>query len=201
MTINWPAKIFNFLPGNDSDIAWEKFASTIGATFIARDPWRQNSSKICLHNKNVITLDTFFINNGEVSNSVTRARSNFLSDERFRFEIYRRSAMNIFYETPWSFLDKSLDESLSNERFIVKTNDIVRASALLDVVMKCNQQWSNRWWTLLEIGAKLKIDCRDDNNHELLFTAPYVFKNPEHLAAIFDLMKVSLSTLQEIDTS
>ena len=130
-----------------------------------------------------------------------RASAVYTSGNRFRLVIQRSSPFSVFYQAPWPFLIGGLNDSLSNDRFVVRTNDVKQAHSLLEVATHCEKKWSDEKWVLFELGAKLEINCRDQSNHELLFTAPYVSKKPEHLAAVFDLMKGSLSTLQEIDTS
>lgn len=89
---NWLSKFAKDLVGSDTDQVWKDFASVIGADFVPRDLWRNNSNKIlCQSSSGVIALDTTLEGRGEMNLTVTRARAAYLSQECFDFAIYRKT--------------------------------------------------------------------------------------------------------------
>lgn len=194
---------FNWLTGRDQAIAWKKFAASIGGEFVAGPPMSNNSSRVFWKTSGSdVVLEAFSEAAGEGSAQVTRVRCVFTSSNPFRLKMYRRGLWNILHRAPFGFFDR-LDNSLSNERFVVRTNDTIRAAPILDNAIRCEKKYLDRLWTLFEIGTALEISPQkaseriNGSAHELIFKSYHQrFVRTRDLQALFELVNSTLETLQ-----
>ncbi|HEX4962267.1 MAG TPA: DUF3137 domain-containing protein [Thermoanaerobaculia bacterium] len=177
---------------------WKQLCTEIGADFIDGGFWK--GDKVQAHVKGwAITLDVYTVSTGHSHVTYTRMRAPFVSPDKFRFRIYRKSV--------FSGLGKMLGmqdievgySSQFDDDFIVQGNDETKVKALF-----ANAEIRR----LIAEQPQIRLELKDDEGYfchrfpdgvdELHFQVVGVIRDVERLKKLFDLFAEVLEEMHRL---
>jgi hypothetical protein len=177
--------------------AWQKFSAEIDAKYINNGFWKGDRVELDFNNWTIV-LDTYIINTNNVVVTYTRIRAPFVNTTDFTFRIYRKG---IFSDIAKFFgaQDIEIGDSAFDDSFIIKSNDVQTAKALLK-----NEKIKDQFLKQPQIDLQIKDDDGfwgvkfPEGADELYFSVAREVKDTERLKNLFDLFGETLIALTEM---
>ncbi|MFY9824406.1 MAG: DUF3137 domain-containing protein [Thermoanaerobaculia bacterium] len=184
--------------GPSREEVWKQLCGEIGADFVDGGFWK--GDKVQAHVKGwTVTLDVYSVSSGHNHMTFTRMRAPFVSQDKLRFRIYRKSI--------FSGLGKMLGmqdievgySSQFDDDFIVQGNDETKVKALF-----ANPEIRR----LIQEQPQIRLELKDDEGFycsrfpdgvdELYFQVTGVIRDVERLKKLFDLFAEVLEEMHRL---
>ena len=182
--------------GPSRDTIWQQFASAIGGNFSEGGFWK-GSRVDAIHNKWIVTLDTYTVSNGKSSTTYTRMRAPYMNPDGFSFKIYRKGIFSDLGKM-LGMQDVTVAYPQFDEDFIIKGNDEVKLRRLF-----ANEKIRG----LIEQQPEIQFSVQDNEPSfwsnrdfpvgvdELHFHVIGLIKDVERLKLLYDLFSETLDEL------
>jgi hypothetical protein len=180
---------------------WRQLCAEIGADFVDGGFWK--GDKVQAHVKNwTLTLDTYTVSSGHSHVTYTRMRAPFVSQDGFRFRIYRKGIFSGLGKM-LGMQDIEVGHSVSfDDDFIIQGNDEHKVRVLFA---------SAEIRRLIQEQPKLRLEIKDDEGlfrphfpegvDELAFLTLGVIKDVDRLKKMFDLFAEVLEELNRMGSA
>lgn len=173
---------------------WEEFAKKSDGIFIEGNSWVSDKTEF-EHNNFKIIFDNFTIWSGKYSTETTRIIVPFISNDNFRFEIYRTGFVRAI-EKLFGAQDVTIGRRDFDKEFIIKTNNEFKVKSFLQN-QKIRDLITSQKEVNIEISDQKGIweEKLPEKNLELSFYANDEIKDIERLKLLLHLFKEMTDTL------
>jgi hypothetical protein len=174
---------------------WSQLSQEIGADY-QPEGFFKKGKVLLTHRQWQITLDTYVVSTGEISQTLTRMRAPYVNPDGFRFTIYRRSIFSRLGKL-FGMQDIEIGDPCFDEGFIVQSNSVEAVGRLLanTQIRKLIQNQPNIHLMVKDDDEGLFVQSFPDGVDELYFEVNGVITDKQRLKELFDLFS---SVLEEL---
>jgi hypothetical protein len=168
---------------NQRDTVWRQFASEIGAEFIDGGFFRSSKVQAQVAGR-MITLDTYSVSSEDSSEIYTRVRAPIQNRDGFQFAIFR-TGLVAKLDKALGAQDIEIGDPDFDQAFTLRSNNVSKTQAL----------FSNP--KIRQLIQAQKFSSFGIKKNELSYDTKGIVRDVERLKAIFELVKETLSQLEE----